>query len=188
MVTYYGTLELPADFVTLMSEHIEAAVQDEQASLRALSEQLVKRLRAMDEKEERLLDLAADGELPQTKIRTRLGQLYLERQRLTAEQQRSGEELAAGAAVISRAIELLQDIPRAYANAEDGVRGLLNDALFKRLWVDDEGVVDSLMQDPFREIAEAATMHRHSQEPPNEAAPRFTPSQRMAQTKALHIA
>ncbi len=156
---YYTQIDLPDDFVETMTTHVDAAVVDEQAGLRAFTEQIQKRLRDIDQKEERLLDLAADGELPQTKIRSRLTKLHLDRQRLTAELSRSGQELAAGAAALTRAMTMLQDVPQLYVSAPDPVRALLNDAFFKRLWIDEEGVTDSLMQEPFREITTAAAQH-----------------------------
>ena len=171
VVDYYDTIGLPDDFIQLMQAHVEAAVADEQAGLRAYTEQIQKRLHDLDQKEERLLDLAADGELPQTKIRFRLSALHLDRQRLTADLARSGEELAAGASALTKAMAMLKDVPQVYAQATDAVRGLLNDAFFKRLWIDQEGVTDSLMQEPFRELVTAADLHSAENDATTNIAP-----------------
>ena len=65
---------------------------------------LTSQLRALDTKEESLLDLAADPSVPKEKIRERLRGIAEERERLTDELNRTESNLAAGAAVIEAAL------------------------------------------------------------------------------------
>jgi len=53
------------------------------AATKLLQAQCTKQLRALDTKESNLIDLAADGALPQDKIRARLHEITRQRKRLT---------------------------------------------------------------------------------------------------------
>jgi hypothetical protein len=113
-----------------------------------------KRLADLDNREERLIDLAEQG-LPQHKIRQRLTQLYADRARLNEELAETGAQLAVGAERLMAAMELLRDIAGLYANAVDEVRGQLNAAIFSRLYVEEDGVSADRLRDPFDDIAAA---------------------------------
>lgn len=167
VVRHYRTLGLPENFAALMREQIAGALADEQASLRELNESLTKRLAELDQREERLIDLAEEG-LPQSKIRARLNKLREDRVRIEQDRQQSGAALQAGATLLTEDLALVRDVPGLYANALDPARGLLNDAFFKRLFVDEEGVVDTQLREPFDEIFRAAETFQ-----PQAGAPRL---------------
>ena len=75
----YSSLNLPADFADGVRELLDHTLQDEQGSVRTMHAQLNARLKDLDSKEERLLDMAADDTLPQDKIRIRLRRIQNDR-------------------------------------------------------------------------------------------------------------
>lgn len=155
VVRHYDTIVLPADFIETVSESMQHALGEEQATLRALHVSLEKRLAELDAREERLIDLAEAG-LPQHKIRERLSKLREDRVRIEADRDQSGSELAVGAQALADAMQLVHDVGALYREAKDHARGLLNDAFFKKLYIDEHGVQDSVLKEPAREILAAA--------------------------------
>jgi hypothetical protein len=71
--------------------------------------------------------------VPKEKLRQRLRAIGEEREKLTEELARSETGLAAGAAVIRAALELLDDPADMYRQAGSTTRRLLNQAFFTRL-------------------------------------------------------
>lgn len=55
-------------------------------------------------------------------------------------------------------MKLLQDIPALYVTTTDEVRGLINDGLYKKIYVDELGVQSTELREPFGEIVEASTV------------------------------
>lgn len=84
IIDHYATLQLPADFITDVRALLEGTVNNEQASTREHHAGLTRRLKEIDAKESRLVDLAADGNMPQAKIRVKLNELKMERERTEA--------------------------------------------------------------------------------------------------------
>ena len=80
---------------------------DTQASPRLQREQLTNQLAALQRHEENLIDLAADGTLPSTAVRTRLTRLSSERTRIQDRLADTTDHLAAGAAVLRAQLDLL---------------------------------------------------------------------------------
>ncbi len=157
VVRHYGTIALPGDFVTTVAESMEQALNDEQSTLRDLHATLEKRLAELDSREERLIDLAEAG-LPQQKIRDRLAKLREDRARIEVDRDKSGAALAAGAKTLGEAIQLIHDVEGLYRGANDQARSHLNDAFFKKLCIDENGVQEDELREPVREIIEAARL------------------------------
>lgn len=124
-----------------------------QSSVRELETVLTKRVIDLDKREERLLDLAEQG-LPQRKILQRINQLREDRERVEAEGNHAGTALATGA-------ELLADVG-ALNRANDAVRGSLNDAIFERVFLDENGIHDAEVRPPFDEVLGADQAHRRA--------------------------
>ena len=155
VVEHYAAVELPSDFAELVTANMHEALADEQASLRELHASLTKRLADIDKREERLIDLAEAG-LPQDKIRERVNALREERLRLEADHAHSGAALATGADVLTECLGLLADVRTLYRNANDEARGALNDAIFARILIGEDGVHGADVREPFLEVLEAA--------------------------------
>lgn len=67
-----------------MHAAVAATVADNQTSQRLAKADLATKLRELDQQEERLLDLAADGTLPPGKIRARINGIQRKRTALSA--------------------------------------------------------------------------------------------------------
>ncbi len=169
IVEHYRGLRLPKDFAAEVRRRLEAAMADEQGSVRALHAQLTRQLKELDVKEERLLDLAADGTLPQAKIRARLHQLRVERTRIEDGRTHTGEELAVGGQVLLQALDLVADPQTLYRTAPDHVRRLINQTFFQRFYVDNEGVTGEELQAPFDELQQARHAYAATQKSPRDA-------------------
>ncbi len=158
VVQHYGTLHLSDEFIVTVTRGVREAVADEQASIRDLHAALRKKLADLDKREERLIDLAEEG-LPQHKIRERMNKLREERARLEDHLGQSGAALVVGARVLDTCVRLAADVRELYAAADDRPRADLNDAIFRRMFIDEEGVRRADLREPFGEIIKAATLH-----------------------------
>jgi len=158
VVRHYGTLRLPEGFIDSVTTAISEALREEQGTLRELHGTLTTRLAELDTREERLIDLAEQG-LPQEKIRARLNQLRQDRARIEADRDTSGVALAVGAEKLKTYLALIHDVEELYRDATDHARGLLNDAFFHKLYVDEQGVQGNELKEPVKEILDAARLH-----------------------------
>jgi site-specific DNA recombinase len=154
---HYATLRLPDTFRQEVRGQLEEAVADDQTSARELHASLNRRLKELDERESRLIDLAADDALPESKIRAKLREIQKERDRTRAGLASTGEELAVGAAVLRDALHLVKDPQRLYRNVADDVRRHLNQTFYERFYIDDLEVTDDEKTPLFAEIHQAAT-------------------------------
>lgn len=76
---HYASLGPPTAFRTAITDAIQATMDDERATVRELRNSYRKQLEKLDRQEERLLDLATDGELPIAKVKSRLRAVQIER-------------------------------------------------------------------------------------------------------------
>ncbi len=158
VVRHYGTLRLPDGFISTVNAAVDEALSQEQVTLRELHDTLTTRLAELDSREERLIDLAEQG-LPQEKIRARLAQLREDRARIESDRDSSSLALSVGADRLTRTMRLIQDVEGLYRDATDHARGLLNDAFFLKLYVNEQGVQDQEFKEPVREILAAARVY-----------------------------
>ena len=107
---------------------LELAVADPKIKdYRLLHEHLTKRLKELDAKEENLLDLVENGGAIAAKVRARLVAIGEERTRVKSELAAQGPVLEAGAALITAALDLLDNPQELYRQTTDPVRRQLNE-------------------------------------------------------------
>ena len=128
------------------------ALGDEEAASRLLKQQLTTELRGLDAKEENLLDLAADGTLPQTKIKAKLHDIERQRRHLRDRLNETTEDLSATARLIELGLTLLENPQALYQRCDDEQRRLLNQAIFYKLYIDHDRVTDYELRDPFARL------------------------------------
>ena len=155
----FARLQLPSGFADTVLEKITEVLADEQQTTRTLRRNLTQELARLDVREERLLDLAAEGTLSQVKIRIRLTQLTQDRARITDELGKVDIQLSDGAELLRLAIQLLADPGRLFQRADDPNRRRLTQTFFERLYVDDEGVSSAVLRPPFDDLAEASAAY-----------------------------
>lgn len=159
---HYTTLQLPENFTTEVRTQLDITLADEQANVRELHTSFTRRLKDLDERESRLIDLAADGSLPQNKIRTKLHELHIDRQRIEASLAVTGEELAVGAAVLRNALHLLANPQQLYRDVPDQVRRHLNQTFYQCFYLDDCEVTSDTKTPLFAEIHDAVPTYTAS--------------------------
>jgi site-specific DNA recombinase len=123
-------------------------------------EHLTKRLTELDTKEENLLDLVEDGGAIAAKVRTRLVAIGDERKRVKAELAAQGPLLEAGAALITAALDLLDDPQELYRQTTDPVRRELNHVFFDRLYLDANEVTNDRLAEPFNDFLYPRSLSR----------------------------
>lgn len=158
VIDHYATFQLGEDFATecrVPSAELDAALADAQGSEREAHAALTRRLNELNEKESRLIDLAADGTLPAAKIRTKLNEIKIDRARIEAGLTTTSEQLSLGAGVLRDALHLVADTHQLYTSGNNQVRRNFNDTFFQKLYIDDCEVVRDELKPPFAELTEA---------------------------------
>ena len=178
VIEHYASLALPSGFLDDMATRLKEALADEQQTTRKLHVNQRNQLAHLDAQEERLLDLAVNDSLPQSKIRERLHKIQVERKRLREGLSRSSEQLAVGAQVLRLGLDLLRNPQNLYRHAPDLARRALDQAFYERFYVDEKGhVAHSVMKPPFDELHQAAQAEmRRDVEAPVTAATNKAPS------------
>ncbi|WP_024876841.1 hypothetical protein [Saccharomonospora piscinae] len=106
---HYATIRFSATFIADVRAHIAEAIGEEEAAARLLQQQLTTVLQALDTREENLIDLAADGTAPQTKIKAKLREIERQRRRLTERLNQTNEDLSDSARLIEVCLKLLEN-------------------------------------------------------------------------------
>ena len=105
--------------------------------------QQLSELHGLDAKEANLIDLAADGTLPQAKIKEKLREIAERRKHLTGRLNEAKDDLDTSARLIEACLALLQDPQELYRRCDDEQRKLLNQAVFKGLYIDHDRSPDT---------------------------------------------
>lgn len=160
----YRTLSLSEKFLTELSDHLEAALRDERQLTEEAHTTLRTQLARLDAKEEKLLDLAADNDLPTDKLKQRLRDITLERSRINQSLTDTSQELALGTAILRDSIELVRHPRQLYSSAPPDVRSQLNQTFYRQFFLEDHGQVRPVLAPPFDELHTAAQVYyRRSQ-------------------------
>ncbi|MCM3897868.1 recombinase family protein [Gordonia sputi] len=156
VLDHYAKLGLPPKFLDYIREAIDVAMADAQARVRDLYTAYRKKLDKLAQQEERLIDLASDGELAPDKIRARLRKIQVERTRAQQGLDDTGDQLELGARKLQQYLDLLDDPQALYLRAPEDGRRDLNTASFSKLWLDDDGVVTDELTPAIHELRDAA--------------------------------
>jgi hypothetical protein len=157
---HYAGLGLPERFRQEVLEAIDSTMQSEQATIRELHDGYRDQLAKLAVREDKLLDLAEDGELPREKIRARLRQLRLDRTRAEQGLKETADTLQAGATTLAEFLELVRTPQELYRRATDVTRRDLNLVSYKKLWITEDGIQDDLKTEPMDELHQAAAAYR----------------------------
>jgi site-specific DNA recombinase len=160
----YGGLEVGDDFIEAVRRELTETVSAEEQLTRERDSQLRAQLAKLEAREERLIDLAADGALTRAKIVERSNAIRAERVHIQAALADTSAELAVGAEHLRYCLELVKDPAGLYEDAPDHVRRQLNQAFYNGFELDaDEDevmVTDDELRPPFDEIRDAANIYR----------------------------
>ena len=99
-----------------------------------------------------MLELVEDGGAIAAKVRARLVAIGEERARVKTELEVQGPLLEAGAALITAALDLLDNPQELYRQTTDPVRRQLNQVFFDKLYLDVDEVTDDRLAEPFNDF------------------------------------
>ena len=164
--TTYLQLALPDDFLTAVRSQIEATIADQLKLTREMHDKLRSQLGKLELREQRLIDLAADGLLERSKILEKSNAIRLERARIEASMVDTTAKLELGAERLRHCLDLAADPAALYADAEDATRGQLNRTFYERFFVGDEPVAITRpeLKQPFDELHDASRVYQRQQE------------------------
>jgi site-specific DNA recombinase len=149
---HYAHVRFSAGFIADVRAHLKEAIGNEGASAQLLHQQLTTELRALDGREENLIDLAADGALPQAKIKAKLHDIERQRQHLSARLTETNDDLSDAARLIEACLTLLANPQELYRRCDDDQRRLLNQAIFHALYIEDDQITDHDLSEPFAQL------------------------------------
>jgi hypothetical protein len=127
-------------------------------------------------------DPAADGTLPQTKVKPKLREIATERRRLTERFNTASADVTDSARLIQTALKFLETPDELYRRSNEQQRRLLNQAIFHGLYIEDDQITDHDLHEPFGQLH--ALQREHVPEPeaprPRRRAAKWPPAQQMA--------
>lgn len=133
-----ATLRIPAEEVAALRQQVVDSLEHQQAAEQETRRRLKKELGRLDVKEERLLDLAADGGLVGKKLRKRLRDLQMRRAVVRQQLECTDEQLRREADTVLAYLDLLADPGRFYELASPVVKRKLLTAFYAQIWLDDD--------------------------------------------------
>ncbi len=132
-------LQLTPEEITTMREQVTSYLEQQLSAEREAHARVEKELTSLDVKEERLLDLAADGSLTTDKVRERLSKLQVQRAILKQRPAATEDYIRQESNTLLNYLDLLEQPGAFYAAAEDKVKRKLLAAYFSHIWIDDHG-------------------------------------------------
>ncbi len=152
----YHRVRMSPEFIAWLRNKIAEALDDRQRSAKLRQEELSIKLARLDRQEERLLDLAADETMPVAKVRTKLTKIRDQRTALGKELADVDSGLAAGADLIETALRIAEQPYELYRRMGPEARRHLNQAVFVKLYVDEDRISDRTYEEPFDVLIPAA--------------------------------
>ena len=177
------TLSLGSDFTQRTEAEITQALDNQQTLIRQSNHAIARKLKDITAKEDRLIDLVADGSLDTTAARRHLTDLTQQRHHLEQTKQTLDQRLAIGRDVLTTSLHLLQDIGTLYHQSPNPVRGMLCQALFHTIYLDDTTVTTSTLKEPYSSLQAAATYDNKQPTPTKHTTPSSAGGDKTHQTK-----
>ena len=145
----YHRLRVTPDFASWVRGELKEALDDKERSTKLRRDDLTIQIQRLDRQEEHLLDLVAEEGMPVAKVRAKLAKIRDQRLKLEDEMEDIATGLDVGAQLIDAALDIAQQPYELYRRMGPEARRLLNQAVFKRLYVYEERVSDRTYQEPF---------------------------------------
>jgi site-specific DNA recombinase len=155
VLDHYATVAFPDEFKTAVRERLDEALAQDEGATRSIRERLTARLAALEGKEDNLIDLAADGEMPKEKIKTKIAAIRGERESIRRDLDKLEAELEVGRHVFTLALDLLDQPQELYRQAGPAIRRMLNQTIFTKIKVAGSTVTADELAAPFDAIAQA---------------------------------
>lgn len=181
---HYKTIRFAPGFVAALRAGMHQTLADSAGATRLLRQDLAKQLKRLEVKEDNLLDMAASGDLAKDKIQQRLRDIERQRRKIQDQLDAVVDDLPAAQAYLDTCLQLLEDPYRLYMVASDDIRRLLNQAIFRHLFVYNEQVTAHDISSPLAELLAADRGWRVQQETGDANAARSASLAALTQHKA----
>ncbi|NUJ88808.1 hypothetical protein HOW07_12400 [Plantibacter sp. MCCC 1A11337] len=135
----FAALTLSPETLSIARTEVLAALEQVLSSKAEQLKRLRKELKQVESQEERLVDLAADGSLATGKLRERLKEVQIRKNRIRDQLGSTDEELRTRTDTVLAYLDLLERPEALYVGASDSIKRQLLTAFFRRIWVDDDG-------------------------------------------------
>ena len=155
VIDHYRTVQLRPEFIGYVEGQVDDALDDQVKSQREWKNQLEVRRNELDAKAANLVELVADGGMAVELAKQRLRQIEMDRADIDTQLATVVQDLSAGVEYLKGWLELLRDPHTLYARASNEMRRRLNQAIFVRIFIADEGRVASELSEPARLLLEA---------------------------------
>ncbi|CAG6393146.1 conserved hypothetical protein [Actinacidiphila cocklensis] len=133
----YATIALPLDLRDRIAARMDEAMGEAATISADMHHRLTGELKRLDKQEDRFLDLVGDDDWPQEKIAARLRTIRDERSRLARQLDDTDRpDLDTGRDTLAYLIDLLAEPQELYRQAGKRARQVLNQAFFRRLYLD----------------------------------------------------
>lgn len=176
VVDAYDALKLEPLFESDIRARLTKSLEGEQQDIKATYAALQNQLTEIEKKESRIVDLAADGTLPASKIREKLYELASQKNRIEDSLANIESQIAAGGKLLSTALDQIADTKRYYSAAPDKVRRLLNESFFHFFRVREDGQIYAELNHPFDDILAAQAAFSGLKTASNDSSRVSTPS------------
>lgn len=149
---HYASIRFTPAFIDDVRSQVDTVIREQEKSARLLHKQLSGQLAELDTQEENLIDLAADGTLPQTKVKAKLRDIERQRKHLTGRLDTASADLTDSARLIEASLQLLENPHELYRRCTEQQRRLLNQAVFHGLYIEDEEITHGDLHEPFGQL------------------------------------
>ena len=185
VLEHYRATQPSLGFRETLTQRLDDALAAEQEAVRELHANLTKELGALEEQEDRMLDLLADGLMPQAKLRERLMTINRKKKSITEQMVDTSAQLAIGVHALRSALTLAGDAPTLYETAPDEQRARINQAIYIALYLDEYARVHhdvrTTMFEDLRDAGRAWAVRQARHAPIDTPTPRKRPGQSGAQ-------
>jgi site-specific DNA recombinase len=166
---HYGhRLDIGEDFTRELKQRLGEAMAEHQQLTHDLHSRLRTQLAKLETREERLIDLAADGQLSRTKIQERSNAIRVERARIESQLADTTSQLELGAQRLTECLDRARNADQLYWEAPDDTRRLINQSFYERFYLNDDGnradVTGDVLKAPFDEITEASWVYQRQKQ------------------------
>ena len=154
-----------ADFLATLRTQVEDAMVENTELDQEMRANLSRQLKKLDVREERLRDLASDGDLSTPKLRARLATVALERGALEERISRTDADFERGARTLLTYLDMLSDPQSLYEGSPDEVKRQLLEAFYERLEADtaDQITLEGIRRPSVHDLHGAADAYRQQQ-------------------------
>jgi site-specific DNA recombinase len=146
----YSLLHLPEERAEEIRAGVLAELESDRAEAAETKQRAVRRLGEAKMQQEKLLQAHYSGAVPMDLMKSEMARLsreVMEANQAIADATRGVENLEE---TLRRALEIAQDCARAYADGTPMIRRLMNQGLFERLYINEDGSVERFeMTEPF---------------------------------------